>query len=169
MSAFEKWIDRVYAETDVGRSVATSLAGLVGLGVYLFRGDWVIAAFASVIMFPVARLAASAIHHRFAGDTVQAAHRQWAERTYNALSDEELKAVDVFVKAGACVLTWRQFNRSDASGNALESLMRRDALTASIMADGGSESFVLDTDLFDVALKAAKVAERAQPRHASQS
>jgi len=49
VNSIEKWADRVYSETDFGRSVATSVAGVIGLAVYLIFGDWVIAAFSSII------------------------------------------------------------------------------------------------------------------------
>ena len=44
MKTVEKWADRVYAENDFGRSIATSIAGLIGLTVYLLAKDWVISA-----------------------------------------------------------------------------------------------------------------------------
>jgi len=56
VKAIEKWADRVYAETDFGRSVATSGAGVIGLLIYLSYNDWVIAAFSTIIAFPVIRL-----------------------------------------------------------------------------------------------------------------
>lgn len=51
MQILDKWADRIYSETDVGRSVATSSAGVIGLITYLTTSDWVIAAFAFLIVF----------------------------------------------------------------------------------------------------------------------
>ena len=37
------------SKADVGRCIATSVAGVVGLSVYLLSSDWVIAVFSAVI------------------------------------------------------------------------------------------------------------------------
>jgi len=64
VNTIEKWAERVYAETDFGRSVATSIAGAIGLVVYLLFDDWVIAAFSSIISFPIIRLVSSGLHEK---------------------------------------------------------------------------------------------------------
>lgn len=64
MKALDKWAERIYAETDVGRSIATSVAGVMGLSVYLLSSDWVIALFSAVIAFPLVRLVATGFHAR---------------------------------------------------------------------------------------------------------
>lgn len=156
MSAIEKWAERVYAETDVGRSIATSLSGVLGLGVYLYLGDWVIAAFVAIIFFPVARLAASGIHARLSRNASRRAKRSDAEYTFNSLSDEEKAVVFEFVSAGGCVLTWAQMNKCPVSGSAIESLIQRDVLSTSMTADGMRETFVLDAEVFDAGLSHAK-------------
>jgi len=58
----DRWAERIYAERDFGRSIATSVAGVVGLLLYLNTRDWVVAAFAAVICFPIVRVLASAAH-----------------------------------------------------------------------------------------------------------
>ena len=156
MSTIEKWADRVYAETDFGRSVATSLSGVLGLGIYLHFGDWVIAAFAAVIFFPVARLTASAIHARVSRNADRRVKRSDAQHTFNSLSDEERAVVAEFVSAGGCVLTWNQMNKCPVSGSAIESLIQRDVLSTSMTADGMRETFVLDSAIFDAGISHAK-------------
>ncbi len=64
MSALDKWIERVYVETDFGRSVATSVTGIIGLSVYLISKDWVVALFSSVIIFPIVRIVATGFHEK---------------------------------------------------------------------------------------------------------
>jgi hypothetical protein len=150
MSTIEKWAERVYGETDFGRSVATSLSGVLGLVIYLYAKDWVIAAFVSVICFPLLRLAATAIHTRVARGSASRARKSDAEHIYKCLSDEERLVISEFVKAGGCVLTWHQTNNSPMSSAAIESLMQRDLLSTSVTADGMRETFVLDPALFDV-------------------
>ncbi|MCH9742086.1 MAG: hypothetical protein K0U21_02650 [Proteobacteria bacterium] len=150
MSTFDKWAERVYAETDFGRSVATSTAGLLGLSIYLYRGDWVIAAFSSIIFFPIARVVASALHSKFAESTEQKAKRKRAEDLYARLSKDEKEVVSAFVQAGGCVLTWGQVNRLSIPSAGIESLIQREALWTSMTADGMRETFVLDSEVFDI-------------------
>lgn len=156
MSALDKWAHRVYAETDFGRSIATSLSGLLGLGIYLAFGDWVIAVFASIIFFPIARLTATSIHTRFAESADRQVKRANAERTYNSLTNGEKAVICEFVNAGGCVLLWRQVNGSSISNSAIESLIQREVLSTSMTADGMHETFVLEPYLFDIGVKRAK-------------
>lgn len=156
MSAIEKWVDRVYGETDFGRNIATSLSGLLGLGVYLYFGDWVIAAFAAIIFFPVARITASAIHARLSRNAARRAKRSDAQHTFDSLSEEERAVVSEFVSAGGCVLTWGQMNKCPVSGSAIESLIQRELLSTSMTADGMRETFVLEPTIFDAGVSHAK-------------
>lgn len=61
MKSIDKLLEKLYEETDVARSVATSLAGIAGLAVYLLTHDWVVALFSWLIVFPLARLIAATI------------------------------------------------------------------------------------------------------------
>ena len=156
MSSIEKWAERVYAETDFGKSIATSLAGVVGLVAYLLLGDWAIAAFAAIIFFPVARLTATAIHARGVRNANRRAKRNEAEHMFGALSVEEQAVVAVFVNAGGCVITWGQANKAPISTAAIESLIQRGVLSTSMTADGMRETFVLDPALFEIGVGRAK-------------
>lgn len=156
MSAIEKLVERIYAETDFGRSIATSLSGILGLAVYLLFGDWVIGAFASIIFFPVVRLVASAIHARVSHDADRRAKRNDEEHIFSSLSEEEKAVVFEFVGAGGCVMTWPHMNKLAVSGPAIESLIQRELLSTSVTADGMRETFVLDTAIFDVGVSHAK-------------
>lgn len=156
MSSIEKWAERIYAETDFGKSVATSLAGVIGLVVYLLVGDWAIAAFATLIFFPVARLTATAIHAWFARNASRRARRNEAEHVFSTLSSEEQAVVAEFVKVGGCVMTWSQANRSPISSSAIESLIQRELLSTSMTADGMRETFVLDPALFESGVARSK-------------
>jgi ABC-type multidrug transport system fused ATPase/permease subunit len=156
LSSIEKWAERVYAETDFGKSIATSLAGVVGLAVYLLLGDWAIAAFAAVIFFPIARLTATAIHTRVARNAKRRERRSDAEHLFGTLSSEEQSVVEEFVRVGGCTMTWGQANRSPISSSAIESLIQREVLSTSMTADGMRETFVLDPALFEVGVRRAK-------------
>lgn len=156
MSIFEKWADRVYAEVDFGRSLATSLAGAVGLGIYLRTSDWVIAAFCSIIFFPLARITATALHGSFISGVGRRREIQGIRRLWDALSDGEIQVVSAFVSAGGCVMTWGQMDRSSVSTAAVESLIQREMVSTSVTADGMRETFVLETALFDEAIRRKK-------------
>ncbi|MGB5677906.1 MAG: hypothetical protein WBN36_08900, partial [Gammaproteobacteria bacterium] len=65
MKSIEKWAERVYAETDFGRSIAISVSGSVGLALYLTTNDWVIAAFSTIITFPIIRIISTGINEKF--------------------------------------------------------------------------------------------------------
>lgn len=158
MSSFEKWAERIYAETDFGKGIATSLSGALGLGVYLLFNDWAVAVFALIIFFPVARITAAAIHTRLSRSAMRRSKRSDAEHIYGNLSNYEKEVVAEFVKSGGCVLTWRQANESPISSSAIESLIHREVLTTSITADGMRETFVLDPTLFEVGLSHSKTA-----------
>lgn len=105
MQTLDKWAERIYAETDFGRSISTSAAGIVGLSIYLIFSDWVIAVFAAVIAFPVVRLIATGIHDRAVRRAQGRIEREEAERLYDRLSADERKVVQAFVYAGGSVLT----------------------------------------------------------------
>lgn len=156
LSIFEKWADRVYAEVDFGRSLATSLAGAVGLGIYLRTSDWVIAAFCSIIFFPLARITATALHGSFLSGAGRRRKIEEVQQLWDALSDDEAHVGSEFVKAGGCVMTWQQMNRSAAVTAAVESLIQRQMITTSVTADGMHETFVLVTTLFDEAIRRKK-------------
>jgi hypothetical protein len=150
LNAISKWAERLYSETDFGRSVATSAAGVVGLVVYLAFRDWVIAAFATIISFPIIRLVAARLNEKAMLRAKRRNVREEAEHLYECLSREEKLVVEAFVRAGGSVLTWSQMNRLSLPGPAIESLIQREVLWTSTTADAITETFVLDTSIFDV-------------------
>jgi len=149
VSNIEKWLDRVYGETDFGRSIATAVAGLIALVTYLAVRDWVISACAGIIAFPIARLTAVWLYDKARRAAQFRLDRANARRTYGLLSDEERQVVQEFVRAGGCVLTWSHMNTLAVSGPAVESLLQREILTTSMTADSMRETFVLDAAIFD--------------------
>lgn len=150
MDAINKWAERVYTETDVGRSVATSVSGVIGLVVYLLSNDWVIAAFSTIISFPIIRLIASGMHEKAIRHAKRRIAREEAEHVYDQLSDDEREVVRAFVSAGGSVLTWSHVNSLSLPGPAIESLIQRELLWSSMTADGMRETFAIDSSIFDV-------------------
>jgi hypothetical protein len=149
MKSIDNLVDKLYSETDFARSIATSLSGGVGLGLYVWQNDWVIAAFSAIIAFPLLRLVSGAAYERRKRARSNRVVAQDASDLYARLSDEEQKVVDAFVNVGGAVLTWSQVNDLELNSPAVESLMQREMLTTSMTADLMRETFVLDHSLFD--------------------
>ncbi len=153
MQVFDKWADRIYSETDISRSIATSVAGIIGLVTYLSTSDWVIAAFAAIVVFPIVRLLAASRHDRLKRASDRQQEKEEANELYSSLSPDEQALVDGFVEMGGCVMTWGQFNRSDLASSAVETLIQRELLSTSVTADGMTETFVLDVSLYDAGVR----------------
>jgi len=125
VSTIDEWIERLYGETDFGRSVGTSLSGIIGLVMYLKSRGRVIAVFSSIIAFPIFRVIAAGLHERATRRCNRRIEREEAEHIYNRLSDDEKEVVFAFVRAGGSVLTWSKVNQLSLPGPAVESLMQR--------------------------------------------
>ncbi len=150
MKTIEKWAERVYAETDFGRSVATSGSGVIGLVIYLIVNDWVISAFSSIISFPIIRIISTGLHEKVVRRKKRVVERDKAEHIYSRLSDGEKAVICAFVKAGGSVLTWSQMNKLPLSSASIESLIQREIIWTSMTADGMRETFALDSAIFDI-------------------
>ena len=157
LGELSRWAERVYSESDMGRSLATSLSGVVGLAVYLRVHDGVVAALSVIIVFPLARVAAQWLQVRVTRRTERRHQREKARELFERLSENERAIVEAFVAEGGTVLTWTQVNRLGLPGPAFESLMARGLIAASVTADGLRETFVLDTDVFDAARAAGQL------------
>lgn len=161
MNFFDKWAERLYGETDFGRSVATSVAGILGLIVYLLVADWVVAVFTTVIVFPVVRLFATNHHKKLLKRSRRQAEIDDANHLYNSLSDEEKIIVMAFVNEGGSVLTWGQINNLKLPSAAMESLINREIISSSMTADGLTETFVLDESIFNIGVRARKAKKKS--------
>jgi hypothetical protein len=146
-----KWADRVYSENDFGRSIATSVSGVVGLITYLITKDWVLSAFSLIIVFPIIRIFSTGVNEKIERNKLRAAEKEKLEYSLSRLTDEELQVVQAFISVGGSVLTWKQINNIDVASAGIESLMKRDLLFTSCTADGMRETFVLDQEIFDIA------------------
>lgn len=147
--AVSEWLVRIYREDDFGRNVATAAAGAIALATYLALRDWVIAALAIVITFPIARLVASELYDRRTRRSQVRLAKADAKRLYDHLSDEEKDVVRAFANEGGCVMTWAQARRHPITLPAIESLSERGLLRPDTTLDAMRETFVLDTALFD--------------------
>lgn len=150
MKELNKWADRIYSENDFGRSVATSLSGGIGLAVYLLTNDGVLSAFGLIISFPIIRILSSGINEKRERNKQRATEKERLEYSFGKLTTEEKEVVKKFVEAGGSVLTWHQVNQLDVHFSAIESLLKRDMLFTSCTADGLTETFVLEQEIFDI-------------------
>jgi len=153
MNPIEKWADRVYSESDFGRSIATSIAGVVGLVVYLILKDWVIAAFSSIITFPIIRILSSSINEKHKRKSERKITEENANYVFEKLSNEEIEVVKAFVESGGSVLTWTEVNYLPIHSSAIETLIQRELMWTSVMADGITETFALETNIFDLGVQ----------------
>lgn len=153
MKSIEKWADRVYSESDFGRSIATSFSGVIGLVTYLVTNDWVIAAFSSIIAFPIFRIIATSINEKIGRGKERKITEENAQYIFDRLSNEEIEVVKAYVNVGGSVLTWGQVNNLPIHSSAIESMIQRKILWPSVMADGMTETFALDSNIFDLGNK----------------
>lgn len=148
----DRWIERVYSERDIGRGIATSAAGASGLVTYLLCKDVVIAVFVTVILFPLGRIMGSELHSHWDLSKNRRRRLRELQDTIDGFGSEERSVVDAFVHHGGNVITWRECNRLPGfSHTGIEALRSRDLITESVMADGGTETFILNPELFDYA------------------
>ena len=149
---FNKWVERVYDESDFGRSIATTVAGAAGLAAYLYWNDWVLAVFVGIIVFPVGRILASAVHSHWAQSREQNSSRDRTKELFDNLGREERQVIQAFVWQGGTFVTWSEVNRSQHfRSSGIDSLVSRDLIHMSVTADGMREAFVLDSELFEYA------------------
>ncbi|MGL5418739.1 MAG: hypothetical protein ACRDA9_04735 [Plesiomonas shigelloides] len=160
MNSVEKWAEKIYDETDFGKSISVSISGAIGLSVYFWLSDWVVAAFSTIIVFPLFRILTGSLHARYVRHSSHQRVIDEANIIYNKLCDDELDVVKEFVLAGGCVLTWSQVNRLPISSASIETLLQRGVLHSSVMADGMTESFVLDTNIFDIGVKELNISPK---------
>ena len=148
---FSEWAKKIYDEDDFGRSISTSLSGIMGLAIYLQSKDWVLSLLVFVIVFHPLRLVASSAHTRWKETKKQQLQSQEAQKRFENFSPEERNVLSAFVEAGGAALTWSQMNRANVAVSAVESLKLRGILNTSFASDGQTETFVIQTEVFDMA------------------
>ena len=113
-----------------------------------------VAGFVTIIVFPIGRILASAIHSHWNQSRERNRSMEQLKDLVDTLGREERAVIQAFVWHGGSVITWGECNRSPHFSPAgIESLINRDLMHASVTADGMTETFALDTQLFDYAQK----------------
>ena len=147
-----KWFERIYTEKNIGRGVATSVAGIAGLIIWYFSKDWIATVLVLVAVYSTAQIVADPIHHRLTLARQRRDRKKHMEELFDQLGWEEHAVVQEFVRHGSSVVTWGVFNKSqNFSLPGIESLINRGLAQQSLTADGITETFVLDADLFGYA------------------
>ncbi len=147
-----RWIERIYTEGGFERNLATSVAGVVGLLIYLQLDDSVTAAFAALIAFPLVKIVAAPIRSRWIRSQERRRSQDAIRDLFDSLGSEERAVVQAFVWHGGVAVAWGESDRfGQFSVTGVESLSNRGLLRSSFTEDGMAETFVLDTELFDYA------------------
>ena len=147
-----RWIELIYNEKDIGRGVATTAAGVAGLFIYLYWSDWAVAVFGAIIIFPVTNIVATSIHSHWVRSRQRIYSKEQMAELFENLGSEEQAVVQAFARHGGSVVTWREVNKSPHfSPPGIESLVHRGLVQPTVTADGMTEAFALDTELFDYA------------------
>ena len=105
-------VERVYNESDPGRGIATSAAGTTGLTTYLYWEDWVVAGFVTIIVFPIGRILASAIHSHWNQSRERNRSMDQLKDLFDKFGSEERAVIQAFVWRGGSVITWSECNQS---------------------------------------------------------
>lgn len=153
MENYEKLVTTIYSEEDIGRGVATSVAGLTGLGTYLYFGDAVIAAFSAISIFPIVRIIAKAIHTKLSSRSAAKQEKADLLDQFDRFSAEEKAVLEFFVRAGGSCVSYDMVNRSTYPfpRPAVNSLLQRGILRTTMMEDCITEAFAITTESFDLA------------------
>lgn len=151
MMNIDRWVERIYVERDLGRSIATSLAGVVGLLTYLLLHDWVIAVFSAVIVFPISKILVGAIHSAYMQRVQEDGGIEIARKQFERLSNDEKDVLFEFVRLGGSVMSWGHANKIGLHEPAVSSLIQRKLLFPTMSADGMREAFGVTVEIFDVA------------------
>lgn len=146
----DDWANKIYAEEDFGRSISTTLSGIVGLTTYLLSKDWVLSAFVAIILFPLFRLFASALHQRWKEARKRKLQTADSQKFFEKFTPEEKEVIKCFVNAGGAALSYSQINRARLQALGIESLVHRGVLANTLLSDYITEGFILDTKVFDL-------------------
>ncbi|QTR48960.1 hypothetical protein [Candidatus Thiothrix anitrata] len=167
----EKLADRLYNETDFGRSIATSLSGIIGLIAYLLTNDWVIAIFSLIIVFPIIRLLANSLYQKFKKYNDNQEKQKNDDDLYDKLTEEEKDIIQAFVNAGGCRFEWEDIEKFEINQTGLRTLIERELIDErplSTELDYPVYEYILKTALYDIGNKKRSIynQEEAEQRRA---
>ena len=158
LGEWSKWLKRIWNEKDNAKSIAAAVGVLAALFVYDYlseRTEWerlVYGAGVWVIAFVLVKVVVSEARSHWNVGRERKRSRDERRKLFNSLSREEKAVVQVFVWHGGSVMTWGECEQWPQCSHAgVESLINRGRMHSGVTADGMTETFVLDTELFDCA------------------
>ncbi|MEO3679596.1 hypothetical protein ABGI61_11240 [Rheinheimera sp. FR7-31] len=137
----DKWAERIYQEEDFGKNVSTTISGLLGLIVYLLKDDFALAAFITIITFPVVKILSNILRNRHLKKS-EAIERENARKEMDDivknLTDQERRVIHEFVKYKSSVMSEKyiKMNSVFLPDGAVKSLMERSFLTEQTFLSG---------------------------------
>lgn len=137
----DKWADRIYLEEDFGKNIATTISGLFGLTVYLIQDDFALAAFVTIITFPVVKIITNTFRNKSLkkGEAIEREKtKKEMDQLVKDLTDQERLVIHEFVKYNSSVMSERyiKLNSVFLPDGAVKSLMERGFLTENRFVSG---------------------------------
>ena len=137
----DKWAERIYQEEDFGKNVSTTISGLLGLIVYLLMDDFAVAAFITIIIFPVVKILSNTLRNRHlkkSEDVERENARKEMDDIVKNLTDQERRVIHEFVKYKSSVMSdqYIKMNSVFLPDGAVRSLMERSFLTEQTFLSG---------------------------------
>lgn len=150
----DKWADRIYLEEDFGKNIATTISGVIGLAIYLYKSDFALAAFVAIILFPTIKILVNIIKERSLKKREildQENKVKELDETFKGLTDQEKRVTLVFVDYKSSVVSEKyiKLNSIHLPDGAVKSLIQRGFLEE--VPYGLSYDLKLNLDVFEAA------------------
>lgn len=150
----DKWMERIYSETNFVTNIAIAAGGGIGLAVYLYFDDVAAGAFVAVTTFPLVKVLATPRYSRWKESRAQERRDTELKELYDNLGHAERSALLAFIGHGTSVLIWKDCDTWSESARAgVRSLMNRKYIREGEIGEYGAETLALDPVLFDYARK----------------
>ena len=149
---FDRWVERIYTESDFGRSIATTGAGVAALATYLYWSDWWVSLCVGIIVFPVGKIGASAFHSHRVQTREKTRGRERMSDLLENLGREEKAVVQEFVWHGSKFVSMQESHElPNFASDGIDSLVSRKLVSVTGYSEGTREGYVLDTEMFEYA------------------
>ncbi|WP_299769024.1 hypothetical protein [uncultured Pseudoteredinibacter sp.] len=104
----DKWAGRIYEEEDFGKNIAISIAGIIGLTIYLIQSDFVLAAFITIIVFPPVKILLRHFESKYTkrreAERLDSQKKELVKVVEN-LTGQERRVIHEFVKYKSAVIS----------------------------------------------------------------
>lgn len=150
----DKWAKRIYLEEDFSKNIAISVSGAVGLAIYLVKTDFELAAFVTIITFPLIKIVSNSLRARHLEkkqeDDVEFAKQKF-DLIVKELTDQERLVIHEFVKYDSAVMSnkYIKMNHVFLPDGAVKSLMERDFVIEENYGYLSGYDLKLNLDLFE--------------------